>query len=197
MRNRLAAAGLTAVAALTLSACATPPGILGAGGPTSQPTTAPATTPPSEPTSQPPATTAAPAQCSAAMIAYESARAEGAAGTAYFTYFFHDAASRSCFVQGTPVLTYVDDHGATLTMPVQHDPVGGQVLLQPGDKVQFVMHHINGYGGYAPGAPQCAHPATYNHVAVSLPGGSVSLGADGTMSVQCGSITLGSWGRPT
>jgi len=130
------------------------------------------------------------------MIAYESARAEGAMGTAYFTYMFHNAGSQSCFVAGTPQLTYVDDHGATLTMPVQHDPVGGQVLLKPGDKAQFVMHHINGYGGYAPGAPECAHPATYRHVAVSLPGGSVSLGADGTMSVQCGSITLGSWSRP-
>jgi hypothetical protein len=59
-----------------------------------------------------------------------------------------------------------------------------------------VAHEINGYGGYQPGAPQCAHPATYRHVSVALPGGAVSLGADGTMSVQCGPITVGSWAAP-
>jgi hypothetical protein len=71
------------------------------------------------------------------------------------------------------------------------------VLLLPGERVRFVAHEINGYGGYSPGAPQCAHPATYNHVAVVLPGGSVPLGSNATMSVQCGDITIGPWGRPT
>jgi hypothetical protein len=130
------------------------------------------------------------------MLAYDSKRAEGAMGTAYSTFTFHNSGSVSCRVDGPPGLTYVDSHGATLPVPVNHDAAGGEVVVTPGSKVQFVSHEVNGYGGYAPGAPECAHPATYNHVVVVLPGGSVSLGADGTWSVQCGMITVGSWAPP-
>jgi hypothetical protein len=130
------------------------------------------------------------------MLAYDSKRAEGAMGTAYSTFTFHNRGSVSCRVDGPPGLTYVDSHGATLPVPVNHDAAGGEVVVTPGNKVQFVSHEVNGYGGYAPGAPECAHPATYSHVAVVLPGGSVSLGSDGTWSVQCGMITVGSWAPP-
>jgi hypothetical protein len=131
------------------------------------------------------------------MLVYDSLSPEGAAGTVYTTYTFHNGGSAPCAVQGLPQLTYVDDHGATVSVPVQHDPSAGPVLLQPGGRAMFVAHEINGYGGYAPGAPQCAHPATYRHVAVVLMGGSVPLGPNGTMTVQCGDITVGPWGRRT
>jgi hypothetical protein len=96
---------------------------------------------------------------------------------------------------GFPQLTYVDSHGVTASVPVRHESAGGSLTLAPGDLVQFVAHHVNGLGGFDPGAPECAHPATYEHMSVALPGGLVPMGANGTMSVQCGDITVGPWSR--
>jgi hypothetical protein len=118
-------------------------------------------------------------------------------GTASATYLFHNGGSVSCTVQGLPDLRYVNDAGATARVPVMHGPTGQPVLLQPGGRAQFVTTEVNGLGGYQPGAPQCANPATYRHVSVVLPGGPVSLGGDTTMSVQCGDITTNAWERPT
>ena len=188
----LSVAGLTAGCATPL---ASPLGAPATSAPSVSPTFPPSSAPPINPThtTNPPA---GPTSCTATMLAYDSKRAEGAMGTAYSTFTFHNSGSVSCRVDGPPGLTYVDSHGATLPVPVNHDAAGGEVVVTPGSKVQFVSHEVNGYGGYAPGAPECAHPATYNHVVVVLPGGSVSLGADGTWSVQCGMITVGSWAPP-
>jgi hypothetical protein len=123
-------------------------------------------------------------------------RQEGAAGTVYFTFRFHNGGTVSCSVQGSPQMSYVDTSGVAVPMPADHTAGGDRVLLQAGDAVELVTHEINGYGGYQPGDPQCAHPATYRQVSVVLPGGSVSLKSDGTMSVQCGSITVGTWSKP-
>ena len=154
-----------------------------------QPSTAPTTPPSSQPQ--------AGAPCTAAALVYDSMRGEGAAGTAYYTFRFHNGGSVSCTVQGSPELTYVDTGGTTHAIPVLHGPAGALVLLAPGEAAQLVTHHINGYGGFSTGAPECAHPATYHQVAVVVADGSVSLRLDGTMSVQCGSITVESWSRPT
>ena len=99
-------------------------------------------------------------------------------------------------MQGPPDLTYVDNSGSTLAVPVVHGTAEGVVLLQPGQAVVFHLSHANGYAGWDPGAPECAHPATYSNVKVVLPGGSVSLRSDGTITVLCGSITVNSWVRP-
>jgi hypothetical protein len=117
-------------------------------------------------------------------------------GTAITTYRFHNAGSVACTVEGLPQLSYVDDSGRAATVPLLHGTVGGPVLVQPGKQVIFDLSEVNGTGGYAPGAPECAHPATYRQVAVVLPGGSVSLRSDSTLSVQCGGITVNTWSRP-
>ena len=117
-------------------------------------------------------------------------------GSVYYTYTFHNGGPVSCTVQGSPELTYVDTGGTVRKIPTEHGSAGSAVLVAPGAAVQLVTHEVNGYGGYPPGAPECAHPATYRQVAVMLPDGPVSLRSDGTMSVQCGSITVESWNRP-
>jgi hypothetical protein len=160
--------------------------------PSDEPTTPPSTTPPSS--TAPPASSGAP--CTAASLRYDSAVSQGAMGTAFTDYTFHNGGSVACTVQGLPELSYVDDSGKTATVPLLPGPVGEPVLVQPGKQVVFNLSEINGHGGYAPGAPECAHPATYRQVSVVLPGGSVSLRSDGTLSVLCGGITVRSWSRP-
>jgi hypothetical protein len=160
------------------------------------PSTVP-TQPSTAPTTPPNSAAVAGAPCTATALLYDSMRSEGAAGTVYYTFRFHNGGSVSCSVQGSPELTYVDTGGATHTIPVVHGPGGAAILLEPGQAAQLVTNEINGYGGYGQGAPECAHPVTYHQVGVVVAGGSVSLKSDGTMSVQCGSITVESWSRPT
>ena len=160
------------------------------------PSTGP-TTPPSAPpssTTTPPPSEGGP--CTAAALAYDSALSQGAMGTAITTYRFHNAGSVACTVEGLPQLSYVDNSGRSATVPLLHGTVGGPVLVQPGKEVTFDLSETNGYGGYPTGAPECAHPATYRQVTVVLPGGSVSLRSNSTLSVQCGGITVNSWSRP-
>jgi hypothetical protein len=160
--------------------------------PSVEPTTPPSSTPPSSTT--PPPSSGAP--CTATSLVYDSALPQGAMGTAITDYTFHNGGSVACTVHGLPELSYVDS-GRVATVPLLPGPVGDPVLVQPGKKVTFNLSETNGYGGYSSGAPECAHPATYRQVSVVLPGGSVSLRSDGTLSVQCGGITVGSWSRPS
>jgi hypothetical protein len=129
-------------------------------------------------------------------LVYDSKQEGGAMGSVYYTFTFHNGGPVSCTVQGSPELTYVDTGGTARKIPTEHGPDGAAVLVAPGAAVQLVTHEVNGYGGYQTDAPECAHPATYRQVAVMLSDGPVSLRADGTMSVQCGSITVESWSRP-
>jgi Protein of unknown function (DUF4232) len=155
--------------------------------------------PPPSSSSPPPSSSSPPSAgtgCTASSLVYDSMRPGGAAGTAYFTFRFHNAGIVSCTVQGSPQLSYVDTGGRAVTMPADHTPGGDSVLLTPGAAVELETHETNGTGGYQPGAPECAHPATYRQVSVVLPGGPVSLRSDGTMSVQCGVITVGFWTKP-
>ena len=188
MRRHLSTAALVTV---VLAGGCTPSGTNNTAPSTLLPSTS--TTPRTSATTQPPSPGA---PCTAPMVVYDTVRGEGAAGTAYFTYTFHNGGGVSCTVAGYPELTYVDSHGATASVPVRHDSTGGLLTLAPGDAVQFVAHHLNGLDGLGPSAPECAHPAMYEHMSVALPGGSVRLGANGTMSVQCGDITVGPWSRP-
>jgi hypothetical protein len=148
------------------------------------------------PSSSASASTSSGSACAASSLVYDRMDAGGAMGSVYFTYTFHNGGSTSCVLQGSPDISYVDSGGARRSMPVEHTTDGQPVRLSPGEAVQLVTHEVDGYGGYQTGAPECAHPATYKQAAVVLPGGHVSLGADGTWSVQCGSITVGYWSRP-
>jgi hypothetical protein len=130
------------------------------------------------------------------MLVYDRALSQGAAGTVFTDYTFHNAGTVACTVEGLPELSYVDGSGKAATVPLLHGTVGGSVLVQPGKQVKFTASETNGYGGYSSGSPECAHPATYRQVSVVLPGGSVSLRTDGTLSVLCGGITVNSWSRP-
>jgi hypothetical protein len=156
------------------------------------------TTPTPPPTTQPPTTTAGPvagAPCTAVGIEYVSTFTGFAMGSAVTTYTVRNVGPVSCTLTGSPALRYLVAGGGDAEVPAGHAQ-GGPLLVQAGAQADFAIETVNGYGGYQSDSPACAHPATYDHVSVVLSDGStVPLGADGRISLQCGSVQVGVWNQ--
>jgi hypothetical protein len=146
------------------------------------------------------------APCTAAGIELISALAQGAHGIASVTVAVRNSGAVSCTLTGAPRLRYVTDGGASAEVPAQYVQGGGPVLVQPGGQALFNVSWINGYAGFQPGSPQCAHPAQYGHLSVVLNDGSVvplsvissvyappTSPASAVIAIQCGSIEVSSW----
>jgi Protein of unknown function (DUF4232) len=118
-------------------------------------------------------------------------------GSIIDTYTVRNRGSAPCRLQGVPHLDYLSG-GRNVAVPGDYSATGGAVVLvQPGSDAQFSARHIDGYGGYAPGSPQCAHPATYAHLSAVLADGSVlPLGGNASIAVQCGQIEVATWQSP-
>jgi hypothetical protein len=210
MRNprlRLVATAATLLAALTAAAACARPAVplnAGQGGlpPAVNATTAPATTtaPTTPATTKPAATkpaTVAPkagADCTAGSLSYVGYSVEGAMGSRFTTFKVRNHSSVSCRLHGAPWVRYRRSDGSTATLPATYEP-GGSVLVPAGGTAGFPVQEPDGFGGYDPHGPQCAHPATYHHLAIVLPGGStLALGLNGTLSIQCGKFDVRIWG---
>jgi len=92
-------------------------------------------------------------------------------GQFYQTVVVHGAGTTPCQLSGYPVLLYSDlKSGQVKPLPYEHTEVVGAVpaTLYPEGVVHFVVHTVNGYAGYDPGSPQCAHPMRYSGLLVEL-----------------------------
>ena len=118
-------------------------------------------------------------------------------GSAYTTVTVTNHGS-ACTLSGRPVLYYTRSDGHIATIPfVRIAPTGRptNVTVGRGQSANFVVRTPNGYSGYGPGSPECAHPATYRNVAIGVGTGRVAL-HDFTLTVQCVGVTLWNfWAR--
>jgi hypothetical protein len=199
----VAASGLLLVAA----ACTNPgrgPSLSGSplgSSPGSVPASAPASVPPTTSVST------ASAPCTAAAIEVVSALEQGAMGTAAVTVTVRNGGELACTLTGAPPLRYVTDGGANAAVPAEYAQDGGPVAVQPGGQAFFNVSWPNGYAGFQPGSPQCAHPAQYGHLSAILNDESVlplsdvsPVGGGPTsfvIAIQCGSILVASWTVPS
>ncbi|GIH20006.1 DUF4232 domain-containing protein [Rugosimonospora africana] len=208
-------AGLTGLAGL--AGCANRPGTaqgvpaqtIPAGGVT---TTAPASSP-STPASTPPrAGATAPAapvrtgsthhqpapvgSCRARDLVLDSIQGDGGGGSAFETVTVTNDSHTACRLPSTPSMVYTDTHGTTRRLPTSPQvPNPPAMLMRPGNEAQFTLRIVNGYGGYNPSSPACAHPATYQHIALTLPDGRLAL-TGLTLDVLCDGITVTGWSAP-
>jgi hypothetical protein len=146
------------------------------------------------------------APCTAAGIEPISALAQGAHGIASVAVTVRNSSEVSCTLTGSPRLRYVTDGGANAEVPAQYVRGGGPVLVQPRGQATFFVSWPNGYAGFQPGSPQCAHPAQYGHLSVVLTDGTILPFSDissvagpparpvsAVITIQCGSIRVSSW----
>jgi hypothetical protein len=158
------------------------------------------TTPSPTPTATTPQTTGpvAGAPCTATELTFVNAQTDHAMGSAYRTYVLRNGGQVGCRLQHGPTLQYIASGGASADIPADYTSDGASVLVRPGGAVAFNTQMANGYGGYPPDSPACAHPATYRRVSVVLSDGSaVALGPDEVIFIQCGGISVSAWGLST
>jgi hypothetical protein len=100
---------------------------------------------------------------------------------------------QTCSLSGLPVVWYTDAHGGLHKLPEAPDGgPGTRVVLRPGATAGFSILITNGYGGYDPGSPACAHPHSYRGMSVQVGADRVSV-PDLRLDVQCGDISVGVW----
>jgi hypothetical protein len=134
--------------------------------------------------------------CRAADLAAGPVQTGGAAGSAIHTVTVTNRTRETCALSGgTP--TYLNKvHGRYFLIPVTGQPAAPDLVLQPGGRAQTSIKTINGYGGYDPSSPECAHPAEYGDILVQLPGSPLALPGL-TLSVLCGDINVNYWTTAT
>jgi hypothetical protein len=98
----------------------------------------------------------------------------------------------SCTMNAHPTLYYTRHDGTVARLPIAHVNPGTKSgsLRVPRDRViDLVVRTPNGYGGYAPTAPQCAHPATYQGISVAIGSGRLAV-PHFRLDVKCEGVTL-------
>ena len=192
-----------AVALLALGACNKGTTTAGpvASAPVSTPASAtvtpptPTVTPPTPAASPTPTTPAQPnvPACTATDLVARPTESGGAMGSVGYDVTLGNRGQQACSLSGLPVVWYTDAQGGPHKLPENTDgDATGRVVLRPGATAGFTIMITDGYGGYDPTSPACAHPHSYRDMSVQVPGGRVSL-PDLRLSVQCGDIQVGAW----
>lgn len=177
----------TDTAGAGLAGASTPP----AGGSTA-PTAGPITT--GGATASP--TGAGPADCAAGNLAFQSTRTDAAAGNRYDVVVVVNRGAASCQLTGLPRLLYTDPSGRIQPVPADSEATDQPPsLVPPGGTGHFAIHTVNGYAGYDPSSPHCAHPAHYQGLLLNRPDGRVPLGTV-RIDVLCDGVTISGWGWP-
>jgi hypothetical protein len=164
--------------------------------PVSEPGGAGSATPsPTKPTD--PAGAPAPgAACQAPDLVLNSIDDGGAAGSAYQTVTVTNASAGACRLPSVPSLVYTDPAGTMRALPdAAIPPTPTPMLVQPGQRAQFSLRTVNGYGGYDPSAPACAHPAGYQGIAIQFTSGRMPLPGL-TLTVLCDGVDVSGWAPP-
>jgi hypothetical protein len=144
--------------------------------------------PPSAPTPSASPTIAAPVACTAADLVFLHSGQGFGMGSLFITYVVRNSGALACQLRGAPHLLA---DGAPVTSTYADG--GDTVLVPSGGQASFMIREANGYGGYDPGSPECAHPATYRNLAVVLANGSTVALGDSQILVQCGGIDTAVW----
>jgi hypothetical protein len=193
----LAGAAAIGLGLLACAACARPGGLTSGGTPPGGSATGSgvSSTSMGHPTATPSSRSDV-SNCTAADLAFVGSSSGGAMGSLITTYSVVNQSTTGCVLQGSPHLKYVAANGSVADVQTNNTAGGDQVSVDPGATAQFDVRTVNGFGGYEPSNPACAHPATYSAISAVLADGStVSLGGS-QISVQCGDIEVNDWHRP-
>jgi hypothetical protein len=132
-----------------------------------------------------PTSTNAPLRCSATDLRYSNETRGAASGSVVVRYTLVMVGPSACRLDETPVLTYSDGstRAAIVLVP---DGAPTEVVVGPGDTVEFTVQTVNGYGGYSADAPQCATTRVYHQLGVLMPdGGTIPLTGAADLTIQC------------
>jgi hypothetical protein len=187
--------GTTACKAGTDAAGPAGPSIAGSASAAEPSSTVSGSPPAAQPSS--PGTSFAPgSDCRAADLAYRSHAGDAAAGNYYDDVLVVNHGTVACRLDGYPNLYYTDASGAIRLVPtVPEMPSSSPYVVASGGSAEFRIHTGNGYAGYGPSAPQCAHPMLYRGLSVEVSDGRVPLG-DVQIDLKCGGILLLGWMAP-
>jgi len=192
---------LLAVVALALCAagCGTSAGTA-KGAPSSSAATAPASSTPPDITASPSLPGASPRSaaggwCAAGDVSVAPIQQNGAMGHVGYPIVVTNTSGAACKLPGgTPVVQYRTAAGTTVTLPTKPaEPPAADYPLAPGARARTLLYTVNGYGGYDPSSPECAHPATYHNLSVQLGNGDVIALSGFTLDVKCGDILVYNW----
>ena len=194
---------VTAVAFATGTAGCQPAVPVAAGSPTTVTTSPAVATPPSGvaaattgPATTGPPAGATPSDCAAADLAFQSVNTGLATGNRYDVVVVVNRGAATCRLTGLPRLLYTDASGQI--RPVPADPEVTDLppdAVAPGATAHFAIHTVNGYAGYDPSSPHCAHPAHYQGLLLDRPDGRIPLDSV-RIDVLCDGVSLSGWGWP-
>jgi hypothetical protein len=171
--------------------------------PSPSPTTAApaAATPEAPPTSAPANAGRSPARqlpyhCRAADLRLVSTTEGGAAGHLGYDIVVVNRGGRSCALLGDRLTAvYREDAGRIRALPVTAAGTEkpASPMLAPGRQAQARFIITDGYGGYDPSSPACAHPAVYRDLSATFRGGGLLPLTGLVLDVKCDGITAQGW----
>jgi hypothetical protein len=136
------------------------------------------------------------ADCQSGDLVLDSIDDGAAAGTRGEAVTVTNHRTTPCRLPAFPSLVYTDPAGATHPLPAStSSPEPPAMVVPPGGRAQFSILFVNGYGGYDPTAPECAHPVTYRNIAIKFGTGRLAL-TGLTLDIKCGGISLLGWAPP-
>jgi hypothetical protein len=167
-----------------------------ASSPAAEPSSPASSSAPAAEPSSPGAKPVPATDCRAGDLAYRTQTPGAGAGNYYDAILLVNHGASSCRLAGNPNLYYTDASGSTRLVPtVPETPNSPPYLMASGGSAQFIIHTTNGYGGFDPSGPQCAHPMLYRGLSVEVSGGRVPLGTV-QIDLKCGDIRLLGWAAP-
>lgn len=184
--------------ALVTAGCGTSTGTPQAA-PSSGSATAPAGSTPPSITASPPVPGASPRAaggwCATSDLSVAPVQASGAMGHVGYPVVVTNTTGTACKLSGaTPVVLYRTSGGATATLPTKPaESPAADYPLAPGARARTLLYTVNGYGGYDPSSPECAHPATYRDLSVQLKNGDGVALTGFVLDVKCGDILVYNW----
>jgi Domain of unknown function (DUF4232) len=117
-------------------------------------------------------------------------------GTAGHEITVINTGARPCALLGDEVvMVFTDSTGKTAVLPTRStgDSAAASRILGRGRQAQATVLTVNGYGGYDPSSPECAHPAVYRNLSLRFSGGGL-LAVEGlALDVKCGDIRVSRW----
>lgn len=134
--------------------------------------------------------------CGARDLALISIVSDGAAGQIGYVITVANTSHRSCRLLGhRATVVYRNAAGRTVTLPTvrsrRESPTGS--LLRPGRRAEMALLMVNGYGGYDPSSPECAHPAIYRNLSAAFHRRGLLPLDNLVLDVKCGDITAYDW----
>ena len=99
----------------------------------------------------------------------------------------------ACRISAGLVLYQTASGGVEKRIPIETETAHPKsLLLAAGKTIETNVLITNGYGGYAPDSPHCAHPVVYRGISVGVGSGLVAL-PQLVLDVKCDGVRAYDW----